>query len=158
MDKEKIEELREHYQALRGLLENVSGEEMYDLYMSEQDGDFWATLIAVQVCLDSMGTRPDADHILFRRLLRALDRAEDLHPVFAEGVYQGLGRVSEELGELAQSVNHRESGDRIEAEALDLLVTAWRFCRKDDEPRPDCEERPQEGTWQWTMARNMKRV
>lgn len=158
MDKEKIEALREHCQALRGLLKNVSWEDLYDLYMDEQDYAFWYTLMAVKDCLSRVALMSGDDSVLFYRLAKALQRAESLHPVFAEGVYQGLGRVSEELGELAQSVNHRESQDRIEAEALDLLVTAWRFCRKDYEPRPDCEERPQEGVWQWTMARNMKRV
>lgn len=68
-----------------------------------------------------------------KKLFAALERAEHLHPVFAEGVYQGLGRVGEEYGELAQSLNHGESKERVEAEAMDLLVVVWRFVRKDYE-------------------------
>ncbi len=133
MDKEKIETLREHSMALRGLLENVSWEDLYDLYMDEQDYAFWYTLMAVKDCLGRVALMSGDDSVLFYRLAKALQRAESLHPVFAEGVYQGLGRVGEEYGELAQCINHCETQDRVEAEALDLLVTAWRFCRKDYE-------------------------
>lgn len=68
---------------------------------------------------------------LVMELALALEKAERKHPVFAEGVYQGLGRLSEEMGELSQSVNHGEPQARIDAEAMDLLVVAWRFARRD---------------------------
>ena len=82
----------------------------------------------------------DRDHWVFDRLRDGLRRAEYLHPVFADGVYQGLSRVSEELGELAQSVNRGENQERIEAEARDLLVVVWRFLRKDYEPDCLCDD------------------
>lgn len=71
------------------------------------------------------------DEALFNRLCSALERAKELHPVFAEGIYQGLGRIGEEFGELNQSVNHGESEKRIDAEAMDLLVVVWRFLKKE---------------------------
>lgn len=81
---------------------------------------------------------------LFAELMTALDRAEKLHPIFAEGIYQGLGRVGEEYGELAQSINHGESIERIEAEMMDLLVVVWRLKKGDyktvcDECKYPCE-------------------
>ena len=131
MDKEKIEALREHYQALRGLLENVSGDEIYELYMSEQDCVLWYTLMAVKDCLSRVALMLVDDNVLFYRLTRALQRAESLHPVFAEGAAQGLGNIGEEYGELCQAINHKQGEDRIKAEALDLLIVVWRFCRGD---------------------------
>ena len=68
---------------------------------------------------------------IFGDLEDALKIAEGKHPVFAEGVAQGLGRIGEEFGELCQSINHGEGEDRIKSEALDLLVVAWRFYRRD---------------------------
>lgn len=87
------------------------------------------------------------DLLVLDKLKDGLRRAEYLHPCFAEGVFQGLSRVSEELGELAQSVNHGEDQERIEAEARDLLVVVWRFLRKDYEADGLCDDckRPCEG-------------
>lgn len=80
----------------------------------------------------------DADTIaLIEALLDGLGRAELLHPVFAEGVWEGIGRVSEEHGELAQAVSHNEPDERIRAEAMDLLVVAFRFARRDWEMEED---------------------
>ena len=89
---------------------------------------------------------------IFEAMLKKLARAEQLHPTFAEGVYQGLGRVGEEYGELAQSINHGESMERIEAEAMDLLVVAFRFVRKDwenlcDECKYPCTGCTKRGGW-----------
>lgn len=68
---------------------------------------------------------------LLTRLAIALEKAERKHPVFAEGPYQGIGRITEELGEAIQCINHGESMERLEEEAMDVLVTAFRFVRKD---------------------------
>lgn len=68
---------------------------------------------------------------IFGEIEDALKIAEQKHPVFAEGVAQAIGRLSEELGEIAQAVNHGEPENRIMSEALDLLVVAWRFYRRD---------------------------
>lgn len=68
---------------------------------------------------------------LYALLNNRLAEAERKHPVFAEGIYQGFGRIGEEYGEVCQAMNHGESDARIEAEAMDLLVVAWRFVRGD---------------------------
>lgn len=77
---------------------------------------------------------------IFEAMLKKLAYAENKHPVFAEGAAQGLGRVGEEYGELCQAINHGEPMERIEAEAMDLLVVAFRFVRKDYEQLSDCNE------------------
>ena len=71
------------------------------------------------------------DEKLFGELLKRLDVAEQKHPVFAEGIYQGFGRIGEEYGEACQAVNHVQGEERVMDEALDLLCVAWRFCRGD---------------------------
>lgn len=60
-----------------------------------------------------------------------LAEAEKKHPVFAEGIYQALGRIGEEYGELVQAVNHNEGEDRIMSEAYDTLAVLVRFIRGD---------------------------
>ena len=57
--------------------------------------------------------------------------AEEKHPVYAEGIWPGMGRIGEEYGELCQSVNHGEPEERIMSEAWDLLCVVWRFVRGD---------------------------
>lgn len=134
MDKEKIEALREHYQAIKELSKDLTEKDVADCYEN-----CWVSLPFCDLLANLLDykRRPGLwtykDFEVFQTLQVGLRRAESLHPVFAEGVYQGLGRVGEEYGELAQCINHCETQDRVEAEALDLLVTAWRFCRKDYE-------------------------
>ena len=65
------------------------------------------------------------------RLAVRLAEAEKKHPVFAEGVYEALGRVSEEVGELVRAVNHNEGESRIMSEAYDTLAVLVRFIRGD---------------------------
>ena len=60
-----------------------------------------------------------------------LAEAEKKHPVFAEGIYQALGRIGEEYGELVQAVNHNEGEERIMSEAYDTLAVLVRFIRGD---------------------------
>lgn len=71
-----------------------------------------------------------------QQLFNGVKRAERLHPVFAEGIYQGLGRITEEECELAQAIN-KQHENRIHEEALDLLVVAFRFCRGDWEMKEE---------------------
>ena len=68
---------------------------------------------------------------IFDEFLKRLATAAAKHPVFAEGIYQALGRVSEEVGELVRAVNHNEGDKRIMDEAFDSLVVIWRFIRGD---------------------------
>ena len=68
-------------------------------------------------------------------IMAALDEklkaAEKKHPDFADGMYQGVGVLGEEYGELCQALNKGEGEERVMDEALDLLCVAWRFCRMD---------------------------
>lgn len=70
----------------------------------------------------------------FSTLLALSDRvkaAQEKHPDFADGIYQGVGVIGEEYGELCQAINKGEGEDRVMDEALDLLCVVWRFCRGD---------------------------
>lgn len=66
-------------------------------------------------------------HDFFSRLREA----ERKHPQFAEGMYHGLGIVSEEHGELVKAATKEEGEERVHDEALDLLTVTWRFARGD---------------------------
>lgn len=68
---------------------------------------------------------------LYALLNNRLAEAERKHPVFSEGIYQGVGVVGEEYGELCQALNKMQGEVRVMDEALDLLCTVWRFCRGD---------------------------
>lgn len=70
----------------------------------------------------------------FRVLVAFMERlreAEEKHPVFAEGPWQGLGFLQEEVGELVRATTHNEGEERMYDEALDVMVTALRFARGD---------------------------
>ena len=73
----------------------------------------------------------ERDAKLWRFLQHRLAAAGRKHPIFADGIWQGMGRIGEEYGELCQAVNKDEGEARITAEAWDLLVVAWRFVRGD---------------------------
>ena len=75
--------------------------------------------------------KADEDESQYQELLERLAVAQEKHPVYAEGIWQGMGRIGEEYGELCQSVNHGEPEDRIMSEAWDLLCVVWRFVRGD---------------------------
>lgn len=68
--------------------------------------------------------------ILFS-LIDRIAKAENKHPGFADGIYQGVGVIGEEYGEMCQAVNKGEGEERVMDEALDLLCVVWRFCRGD---------------------------
>lgn len=71
------------------------------------------------------------DAVLLHDFLARLHEAEYKHPVFAEGVYHGLGIVSQEHGELSTAITKEEGEERVYDEALDLLAVVWRFARGD---------------------------
>ena len=66
-----------------------------------------------------------------RRLSARVSEAERKHPAFSDGIYQGVGVIGEEYGELCQALNKGEGEERVMDEALDLLCVVWRFCRGD---------------------------
>ena len=64
-------------------------------------------------------------------LISRIAKAEEKHPDFADGMYQGVGVLGEEYGELCQALNKNQGEERVMDEALDLLCVVWRFCRGD---------------------------
>lgn len=68
---------------------------------------------------------------LLVKLAERVKAAEEKHPGFADGIYQGVGVVGEEYGELCQALNKNQGEERVMDEALDLLCVVWRFCRGD---------------------------
>ena len=68
---------------------------------------------------------------LFVQLDAVLQIAETKHPVFATSFDEGLMRVVEELGEIAQARNKSQGVVREKEEVLDLLCVVWRLARED---------------------------
>lgn len=68
--------------------------------------------------------------VLFSLIGRVAE-AEKKHPDFADGIYQSVGVIGEEYGELCQALNKGQGDERVMDEALDLLCVVWRFCRGD---------------------------
>ncbi|AMD89462.1 hypothetical protein [Desulfovibrio fairfieldensis] len=93
---------------------------------------------AVRDCLEIIGngTAIRGEQALYR-LAEAMQEARCKHPVFADGIYQALGRVGAEYGELVQAVEKLESPERVETEALHLLVTTVRLLNKEYEPHEE---------------------
>ncbi len=71
------------------------------------------------------------DVSLLLKLAERVKAAENKHPDFADGIYQGVGVIGEEYGELCQALNKNQGEERVMDEALDLLCVVWRFCRGD---------------------------
>lgn len=142
MQYEKLKRIKELYKSLMQELDGVTEKEALALYEDATVDlslcDFIYLFLNFQASFE--GIDNDTNLELFLKLARNLTRAEKLHPVFAEGAAQGLGRVGEEYGELCQAINHGEPVERIEAEAMDMLVVAWRFARKDYEQHFNCDE------------------
>lgn len=142
MKYEKLKRLKELYTGLMQELDGVTEHEVLSLYEDATVDltlcDFLAFVMDLRNVLQGMDGDRNID--LFLKLGTALVRAEKLHPVFAEGVYQGIGRLSEEMGEISRAANRGESIERLESEAMDMLVVAWRFARKDYEQHFNCDE------------------
>ena len=77
------------------------------------------------------GKKKKPDFGLLVKLADRVKAAEEKHPDFADGMYQGVGVIGEEYGELCQALNKNQGEERVMDEALDLLCVAWRFCRGD---------------------------
>lgn len=73
---------------------------------------------------------------LFYKLIMGLQRARRLHPVYAEGKYQALGRIGAEYGELVQAVEKGEGTAREKDELLDLIIVAIRMWNDEHEVAP----------------------
>ena len=79
---------------------------------------------------DKQESLTDDGRVLFT-LISRIAKAKEKHPDFADGIYQGVGVIGEEYGELCQALNKSEGEERVMDEAFDLLCVAWRFCRMD---------------------------
>lgn len=77
-----------------------------------------------------LGAR-EFDVSLLMKLAERMNAAETKHPDFSDGIYQGVGVIGEEYGELCQVLNKQQGEERVMDEALDLLCVVWRFCRGD---------------------------
>ena len=77
-----------------------------------------------------LGSR-ELDVPLLMKLADRVKAAEKKHPAFSDGIYQGVGVIGEEYGELCQALNKSQGEERVMDEALDLLCVVWRFCRGD---------------------------
>lgn len=60
----------------------------------------------------------------------AFDRASKKHGEFPECKYKGLAIITEELGELSQSILDGESSERQKSEAIDIIIGCLRFIKK----------------------------
>ena len=74
---------------------------------------------------------------LLYTIVRALHRGRQLHPVFAEGKYQALGRIGAEYGELVQAVEKNEGTRREKAEIIDSIVVLIRMWLNEHEVAPE---------------------
>lgn len=79
---------------------------------------------------DKQGSLSMDGKVLFA-LIDRIAKAEKKHPGFSDGIYQGVGVIGEEYGELCQALNKSQGEARVMDEALDLLCVVWRFCRGD---------------------------
>ena len=69
---------------------------------------------------------------LIRKIADRLIHARSKHPVYAEGVYQGLSRITDEHEELVHAVEH-ETTQRQFDETLDVIATCVRFANREYE-------------------------
>ena len=72
-----------------------------------------------------MGTKSDDWALMIAGLL-ALETAREKHPVYAEGQYEALGVIREEVREFTKAVE-KESILRAVEEAMDVRATVDRF-------------------------------
>ena len=80
---------------------------------------------------DGMPGDKKLDFSILLALSDKVKAAQEKHPGFADGIYQGVGVIGEEYGELCQALNKGQGDERVMDEALDLLCVVWRFCRGD---------------------------
>ena len=60
-------------------------------------------------------------------VLEQLEKAKKKHPIFPSNPSDGQSIIAEELGELAEAINDKQSKERMKEEAAHVAVTAIRF-------------------------------
>ena len=73
----------------------------------------------------ALGFLPEIKQVHF--VISELIRAKEKHPEFAENHAEALCIITEELGELAEAINDKQSIDHLREEAAHVAVTAIRF-------------------------------
>lgn len=69
------------------------------------------------------------DEEIIQAVGERIAHAEEKHPGFACGVYQALGYLEEEAGEVARAITKGEGTLRMRSELLDVIAVAWRMLR-----------------------------
>lgn len=59
-------------------------------------------------------------------IIKAVNRAEEKHPFFAENLYHAVSLATEELGEVARAANDGNLA-QVKAEALDTIAVLVRL-------------------------------
>lgn len=78
-----------------------------------------------------------AGYELLYTIVRALHRGRRLHPTFAEGKYEAIGKVTAEVGELVRAVDKGEGTSREKAEIVDSIVVLIRMWLNEHEVAPE---------------------
>ena len=73
----------------------------------------------------ALGYLPEIKQVHF--VIAELTKAKVKHPEFPDNPAEALCIISEELGELAEAINDKESIERLKEEAAHVAVTAIRF-------------------------------
>lgn len=91
--------------------------------------------------IEQVSRMNEGDLNLLAEFIRKLSWARHEHPERLDSPAEGISVMLEELGEIAQAYNDKADARRLHDEALDLMVTAWRFARGDWKiPEEDKEE------------------
>jgi len=78
--------------------------------------------------------------LLFAEIIQHVVMARVKHERFAEGVYEALGILGEEYGEVVRAITKQEGEDRLREELLDLIAVAWRMLKREYEHNDQEEE------------------
>jgi NTP pyrophosphatase (non-canonical NTP hydrolase) len=69
----------------------------------------------------------DKEHIALELVAIELGKAKAKHPEFPDNPAEALSIITEEVGELAEAINDKQSKERMREEAAHVAVTAIRF-------------------------------
>ena len=73
----------------------------------------------------ALGYLPEIKHVQF--VISELIKAKEKHPEFPDNPAEALSIITEELGELAEAINDKQSKECMREEAAHVAVTAIRF-------------------------------
>lgn len=73
----------------------------------------------------ALGYLPEIKQVHF--VISELIKAKEKHPEFPDNPAEALSIITEELGELAEAINDKQSKERMREEAAHVAVAAIRF-------------------------------